>query len=88
MTYKIVNLHRLKNHTHLWSFSLSMGGFLINGFVYNPQNKALLPPTSASGRRVVVPIGGVHINRLRARIEAKIEEAKMIEVYDSSPDKS
>jgi hypothetical protein len=79
---KIAQLHRIEKYPdrRLYSFSLSVGGFIINGFVFSADTGAILSPTTldARGRRVRIVKGfGIHWKRLRALVEAEVAQLEM-----------
>ena len=61
---------------NLWRFSITMGGFIVNGFTYNEQNRRVMPPTCdyGNGQRRLVRAFGIHVIRLRDKIEEQIKE--------------
>ena len=72
---KHTNLQRISDD--MWKFSLLMGGFIINGFTYSERNRQIRFPSCKWGEGPPRKIGrahGIHIVRLRGRIEQDIQE--------------
>ena len=70
---KVINLKRLEQYKEreLYTFSLSLGEFIVNGFLYSRKTGAILSPTMANKRRVVRG-WGMSWKRLRSLLESAI----------------
>lgn len=85
--YKIINLKRLVNHPHMWSFNLSMGGFIINGFTYvegNPcvlggihKRPSIMVPTYGPKKKRLVRAYGIQWKRMSAKVQELIKEMEV-----------
>jgi hypothetical protein len=85
----ISGLHRLRtDKIELYGFSLTLEGFIVNGFVYNPVSKSIkMPGCSFQGKRVpLVKAFGVHVKRLQARLDDAITKWKAQELNDGIDD--
>lgn len=60
----------------LYRFSITLGGFIVNGFTYSSQSRQIRMPTCnyGSGPRKLVKAFGIHVQRLRDRIEQELGE--------------
>jgi hypothetical protein len=60
----------------LWKFAITMGGFIVNGFTYNSETRQIRTPSCnyGSGPRRMVRAFGIHVQRLRDRVELEIGE--------------
>lgn len=78
MAMKVVKLRRMEKYPdkNLYSFNLSLEGFLINGFVFNADTGSVLPPArlNKNGRKVpLVKAFGIHWKRLQKLVQQEIE---------------
>lgn len=71
------SLSRIEGVDGVWRFSITMGGFIVNGFTYSEKKRQIRMPTCnyGSGPRKLVRAFGIHVKRLRDRIEQEIEES-------------
>ena len=60
----------------LYRFSITMGGFIVNGFTYSATSRQIRMPSCnyGSGPKKLVKAFGIHVVRLRDRIEKELEE--------------
>lgn len=67
------------NDIGLWRFAITMGGFIVNGFTYNAVSRQIRPPTCdwGNGEKKIVRAHGIHIIRLRDKVEAAIEDGRV-----------
>lgn len=58
-----------------WRLTVKIGPLYINDWVYDPETRKLVPPwTRSKGRRwnIVQATGGLHMNKLKEKIEAAL----------------
>lgn len=77
---KVVKLHRIKSlkQPNLWSFNLSLNGFIINGFIFNADTGSVLTPKGAHNRSVVRCFGA-QMNTLRTLVKQALVDIVDIE---------
>jgi len=71
---KVLNLKRIEKYPdrRLYTFSLLLSPFIVNGFVYNADKGAILAP-KCGGKRVVRSFG-IHWKRLREQLNAALAQ--------------
>jgi len=71
---KIVSLRRVTKYPdrRLYSFSLVLTPFIINGFLFNADKGAILSPTNFQRKRIV-RAHGIHWKRLQALLYVEVE---------------
>jgi hypothetical protein len=73
---KIIKLRRQKGTLERYGFSIGLGGFIVNGFVWFRQSNSIRMPSCqfAGKRHPLVKAYGIHIKRLRTRLERMIQD--------------
>lgn len=82
---KIVNIRRMTKYPErrLYSFSVVLSPFVVNGFVYNADKRSVMSPKDSRNRRIVKGFG-VHWIRLRALVDAEIERIEQAQPEPAS----
>lgn len=76
----VTGLNRLKTKHAMYGFSITLGGFIVNGFTYNPTNGSIrMPAWNFNGKNVpVVKAYGIHIKRLREQLDKLLNKSEDI----------
>lgn len=71
---KIASIHQVQSSKkpNLWTFNLALGGFVINGFLYNADTGSIISPRGSNNRTIVRGFGA-QMNTLRTLVQQALE---------------